>query len=32
MVDHLVDLVKDKADEMAVLRAQDALDVVVGES
>lgn len=32
MVDHLVDLVKDKADEMAVLRAQDALDVVVEES
>ena len=32
MVDHLVDLVKDKAGEMAALRAQDALDVVVEES
>jgi (E)-4-hydroxy-3-methylbut-2-enyl-diphosphate synthase len=32
MVDHLVDLVKDKASEMAALRAQDALDVVVEES
>ena len=32
MVDHLVDLVKDKAGEMAALRAQDALDVVVEEN
>jgi (E)-4-hydroxy-3-methylbut-2-enyl-diphosphate synthase len=32
MVDHLVDLVKDKAGELAALRAQDALDVVVEES
>jgi (E)-4-hydroxy-3-methylbut-2-enyl-diphosphate synthase len=32
MVDHLVDLVKDKASELAALRAQDALDVVVEES
>jgi (E)-4-hydroxy-3-methylbut-2-enyl-diphosphate synthase len=32
MVDHLVDLVKDKASELAALRAQDALDVVVEEN